>query len=60
MEAVMEITQERLKELEACEELLMQILNDQTGMETEYEELYPQLYACAMGDTSLVKSESEL
>jgi len=56
----MEITQERLKELEACEELLMQILNDQTGMETEYEELYPQLYACAMGDTSLVKSESEL
>jgi hypothetical protein len=45
----MVISAERLKELEACEELLMQVLDDQ-GMHEIYEENYPELYATAMGD----------
>jgi hypothetical protein len=52
------ITEERLKELEACEELLMQVLDDHS-MHEDYDNLYPELYALAMGDSPIAEDEAE-
>jgi hypothetical protein len=46
VEAIMEITQERYDELEACEALLEQVMDDQ-GMWPIYREQYPELVEAA-------------